>query len=557
MKRLSETTARSCNTVWKAGIYARLSVDHDNRKNESIDTQIQIAKAYIDQTDDIEAIECYTDLGKTGTSFKRDGFEKMMADVRQKKINCIVVKDLSRFGRNYIETGNYMEKIFPFLKVRFIAVTDGYDSEHVTADHVLLSVNLKNIVNELYARDISWRVKASMRLRQEKGNYTGGIPPYGYRVEQTEDKKILVPDAATKGIVVRIFELYADEKTFREIAEELYQRRIQRPTVYYRTKEVYAPEGGDLQQWPFETLKWILTNPVYIGTLFQARTGGKVYWRRRRHEVNDEDVTILEHMHEPLISESLFYLVSSRFERQRKYANTKGFSRTVPKCEDIFKGKVFCGECGRLMVRNSAVKTLSSGDRMHSYYYFCPNIRKIDDRACRNQGISPQTLEGIIKPALKKEFAFSGIRQKDYCMENEKEAKKRKNIIKKKKDQIVQDREKLILEGSAQYLQYRMGRINRETFLEEKKKMDEQQAVLTRLEEELEQKERGIDQEIEKMNRFLRGLIKCRPNVKLNRELVECLINRIYIYSGHHVEIIFNYRKNDLFFMREAYESGV
>ena len=202
-------------------------------------------------------------------------------------------------------------------------------------------------------------------------------------------------------------------------------------------------------------------------------------------------------------------------------------------------------------------ETLSSGDRRHSYYYFCPNIRKIDDRACRNQGISPQTLEGIIKPALKKEFAFSGIRQKDYCMENEKEAKKRKNIIQKKKNQIVQDREQLILEGSAQYLQYRMGRINRETFLEEKKKMDEQQAVLTRLEEELEQKERGIDQEIEKMNRFLRGLIKCRPNVKLNRELVECLINRIYIYSGHHVEIIFNYRKNDLFFMREAYESGV
>lgn len=547
MKKVSERAVRFLGIVWKAGVYARLSVDSSERKNESIDTQLQIAKAYIDQAEDIELIDCYTDLGKTGTNFKREGFEHMMTDVRQRRINCIVVKDLSRFGRSYIETGNYIEKIFPFLNVRFIAVTDGYDSEHVTADHVRLSMNLKNIVNELYARDISQRVKASMKLRQEQGIYTGGIPPYGYRVEKIEDKKMLVPDAATKEIVERIFEGYANGSTFKEIAEELYQKRIQRPTVYHKTKEVYGPEGASLQQWSFETIKWILTNPVYIGTLFQARTCGKVYWRHKRHEVDEDDVTILEHMHEPLISEKLFYQVADRFERQSKYANAKGFSKMVPKCEDIFKGKVYCGECGHRMVRNSAIKTFSSGDKMHNYYYYCPNIRKIDDRACKNQGISPQTLEAVIKPALKKEFSFSGIRQKDYCMENEKEAEKRKSIIQEKKNQTIQERENLIQEGSRQYLQYRMGRISREIFLEEKKKLDERQESLKQLYEDLEKQERWMDQEVGKMNYFLRGLIKCRPNAKLNRELVECLINRIYVYSGHQIEIVFNYKKNDLF----------
>lgn len=547
MENVSEKTARFHGAVWKAGIYARLSVDHSERKNESIDTQIQIAKAYIDRAEDIELIGCYTDLGKTGTSFKREGFEKMMEDVRKKKINCIVVKDLSRFGRNYIETGNYMEKIFPFLKVRFIAVTDGYDSKDVTADNVRLSVNLKNIVNEVYARDISQRVKASRKLRQEKGSYTGGTPPYGYRVEQIADQKILVPDEAVKKIVVRIFELYADGKTFREIAEELYQRRIQRPAAYYRTKKVYCPEDETLQQWSFETMKWILTNPVYTGTLFQAGTRGKGDRRHRRHEADEDDVTILEHMHEPLVSEKLFCRVADRFERQSKYANTKGFSRTVPKCEDIFRGKIYCGECGHLMVRNAAIKTLSGGDRIYRYYYFCPNIRKIDDRACKNQGISPQTLEAVIKPVLKKEFAFSGIRLKDVCPENEKETENRKSIFQRKKNQAVQERENLILEGSRQYLYYRMGRIGREVFLEEKKKLDDRQEILKSLEAELDLQERESDQEAEKINRYLGGLIKCKPDVKLNRIFVECLIRRIQVYAGRQVEIVFNYRKNDLF----------
>ena len=128
--------------VWKAGIYARLSVDGNDRKNESIDTQIEIAKGYIGQSGDTELIECYTDLGKTGTNFNREGFERMMADVRRERINCVVVKDFSRFGRNYIETGNYIEKIFPFMKVRFIAVTDGYDSERTPSGNLKLSMNL-------------------------------------------------------------------------------------------------------------------------------------------------------------------------------------------------------------------------------------------------------------------------------------------------------------------------------------------------------------------------------------------------------------------------------
>ena len=163
--------------IYSVGIYARLSVDANERKNESIETQIEIAKAFISKQNDMVIFDCYTDIGKTGTNFEREGFERMMRDVRSRKIDCIIVKDLSRFGRNHIETGNYIEKIFPFMGVRFIAVTDNFDSMNISGQNETLGVNLKNLVNEMYAKDIAVKVKSSRQEKWEQGSYTGGVPP--------------------------------------------------------------------------------------------------------------------------------------------------------------------------------------------------------------------------------------------------------------------------------------------------------------------------------------------------------------------------------------------
>ena len=181
-KKAKETVlpARPAECIWNAGIYARLSVDKHGRKNESIDTQIEIAKEYIGKSENIVLAECYTDLGKTGTNFEREGFEKLMADIRRHKINCVIVKDLSRFGRNYLEAGNYMEKIFPFFNVRFISVSDGYDSHRTQGENDALAIHLKNVVNELYARDCAEKVRTMKRSKMEQGCYVGGVPSYGY-----------------------------------------------------------------------------------------------------------------------------------------------------------------------------------------------------------------------------------------------------------------------------------------------------------------------------------------------------------------------------------------
>ena len=169
---LDTRVKRQSSKMYSVGIYARLSVDSDERKNESIETQMEIAKEFIGQQGDMILIlyDSYVDLGKTGTNFNREGFERMMRDVRMRRIDCIVVKDLSRFGRNHIETGNYIEKIFPFMGVRFIAVTDNFDSMNISGQDETLSVNLKNLINEMYAKDIALKVKSSRKAQWEQGS---------------------------------------------------------------------------------------------------------------------------------------------------------------------------------------------------------------------------------------------------------------------------------------------------------------------------------------------------------------------------------------------------
>lgn len=532
--------------AWRAGIYARLSVANDERKNESIDTQIEIAKEYIKRSGNIELVDCYVDLGKTGTNFEREGFERMMQDVRCKRINCVIVKDFSRFGRNYIETGNYIEKIFPFMKVRFIAVTDDFDSESVTDENARLSMNLKNIVNELYAKDIGERIRTAKKMKQRMGSYTGGAPPYGYYSKAVGDKIVLFPQTETKDIVVKIFEMFEQGSTYKAIIEYLYKNRIQRPTVYNATKQVYCAEGEPLLQWTDETIKDMLKNPCYVGTLFQATTDGRYAGQNKQSELHEDNISIVTHTHEPIISENLFFKVAERFERQSRYSNNRGFSKKVPQSEDVFAGVIYCGECGKQMKRTSNTKTLLKGNIVRNYYYSCLNRYRVDGYACQSERIPQKTLMTIIKSILEKEFAFSKIRPKYYCRQNEKEAEKRKANIKSSKAQTVKRQEELILKGSKLYLQYKENELSREAFLEEKGKVDKEKETLSKRSAELEKEEYRIVKEAEKRNHFIRGLMKYKKEAELDRTLVESLIDRIYVYNGSRVEIVFNYRKNDL-----------
>lgn len=237
--------------IFRAAVYARISVEDEGEG--SVESQAAIGREYIQAHKDMRLYRIYRDVGRTGMNFKRPAFEAMLKDARAGRVDCVIVKDLSRLGRNYIETDRYMEHVFPFLGLRLIAVNDGYDSMREAGAGEMLAVGLKNLVNELYARDIGERVRLAKRLKREAGSYVGGSPPYGFRLIRQEGKRLLAPDPETAGCVGWMFERAALGWPAGEICRELKRQGARAPG---------ARRGAG---WRPETVRRMLKNPLYAG----------------------------------------------------------------------------------------------------------------------------------------------------------------------------------------------------------------------------------------------------------------------------------------------------
>lgn len=290
--------------LYRAGLYARLSVDKGEESLDSIENQIQIMEDYLRSRQEIVICERYIDLGQSGTNFEREGFHRLLNHIRRGEINCVVVKDLSRFGRNHIETGSYLEEVFPFLGVRFIAVNDHYDSIDTPKDTQGLLLPLRNIVNELYARDISAKVISQMRVKQAKGEYLGAFAPYGYRRDPEQTNRLTIdPEAAET--VREIFALRLEGMGCQTIAKLLSEGGTPPPSRYRR--------GEEGAQWHKSTVKRILQNPVYLGDMVQCKEQSSVFWGKRRKPLPSEQWIRVKGTHAPLISQEAFDRVQRSF----------------------------------------------------------------------------------------------------------------------------------------------------------------------------------------------------------------------------------------------------
>ncbi len=205
---------------FQVGAYVRLSILNNNTDDENtIENQKNIILNYINNNNDFELVKFYEDNNKTGTNFNREGFESLLEDIKHKRINCIIVKDLSRFGRDYKECSNYIENILPFLNIRFIAINDNFDSANIKNNDIL-SMHLKNIVNELYSKDISKKVSSALQSKRKKGQYLCTIPTYGYLKDPKNKGKVIVDEKASE-VVKKIFDWRLQNKSYNEILLEL------------------------------------------------------------------------------------------------------------------------------------------------------------------------------------------------------------------------------------------------------------------------------------------------------------------------------------------------
>lgn len=528
--------------VYSVGIYARLSVDGTDRKNESIDNQLELCREYVRSHEDMEIFDCYSDLGKTGTNFQRDDFERLMADVRMRKVDCIVVKDLSRFGRNHLEMGNYLGKIFPFLGVRFIAVNDNFDN--MDGDPETLGVQLKNLVNELYAKDIAVKIRSSRVKQFERGSFSGCHPVYGYDVVKEGNRRVLVINEEAAVIVRELFDRFLRGEGYVEMIEWLYTEKIHRPSDYRKYGHVHQWDGEELHNWHKATLNQILNNCAYIGWLICEQKDGERVSGRTSTKVLTGELKVRENNHEPIISEDVFQEVARQFEaRSQKFSS--GSSRNLPMEEDIYKDLVYCGLCGSKFTRECGL-TNRSGGKVRNYQYRCVNKETIDDRRCDNDRISLIILNRLVEEALEKEFSLASTKQKDLVAASKRQAENEKKKMEKEITDISYKIEELKKSGSEDYIRYRSGEITEQAMTESAEKRKKDIRRLQDRQKVLERRLAETDGKTEKRNHYLRTLVKCKKGTPLTAEVLHALIDKIEVFKGRRVMIHFTYSGKEI-----------
>lgn len=388
---------------YKTAIYVRLSRE-DERKIESdtVENQLALLRDYVDKDASLLLKGEYVDVHVTGTKFDRPEFNRMIADIRAGKINCVVVKDLSRLGRNYLEAGDYIEKIFPFFGVRFIAVTDDYDSLTSKPSEDGLIVPLKNLINEAYAKDISKKICTSFENMYKQGIFLATTAAYGYKKDPDDSHMVLV-DEDVRAVVVRIFGEYTSGVSLAQIARGLNTDGILAPSVYWQEKDVIHKKKYN-NKWEGKQVRHILENPIYTGDVQIAKTQ-KCYYKGITSSIKRDDGYYVENHHEPIISHEIFAKAQEMLQTKKKeyFASRGKYDDCKNQREDLLQGILYCGHCGKKMNMYRRTVRLKSGVGHYSTYV-CRRSAAYGD-ADPNKNIKADKLESMVLELIKQHIA--------------------------------------------------------------------------------------------------------------------------------------------------------
>ena len=357
--------------TFQAAVYLRLSredgdvTEGSKQVSNSIANQNELVRDYLKSHPEIKVVSTYTDDGYSGVNFDRPEFQRMLSDIREDRIDCVIVKDLSRFGRNYIESGRYIEKIFPMLGIRFIAITDGYDSinEDMGTDMI---IPFKNLINDAYCRDISIKIRSHMDIKRRNGEYIGAFAAYGY-LKDEENRNHLVVDEYAADVVRDIFSMKLCGMSQQTIADKLNADGILSPIQYKKSMGVGLHNGFQKAvkpKWSYNAVLRILKNEVYTGTVVQGKCTTPNYKIKKRIHKDEADWIRVENMHDAIITREEFDIVQEILLRD---------TRVAPDQAEVFPlaGMLFCADCGEPMVR----KTIHNGKRKY-FYYVCSGNKK-------------------------------------------------------------------------------------------------------------------------------------------------------------------------------------
>ena len=376
--------------VYRTAIYARLSKDDgDKAESNSIVSQKAMCEEYISKHGDLELVETFVDDGYSGVDFNRPDFRRMEEAVREKRIDAIVCKDLSRFSRNYIEGGRYLEKIFPALGIRFIAINDSYDTLTGDPSSDSFIIPFKNLINDTYCKDISVKIRTNLDVKRRRGEYVGAYAPYGYRKDPNDKNKLIVDEYAGD-IVRQIFSLYKDGVSICRIADHLNELGVLSPMEYKISEGLHydtAFRTGSSAKWSYKAVKRILTNEVYIGILAQGKRGTPNYKVHTVQTKEESDWIRVEDAHEALITYDDFMSVRMMLGRDMR-------STGADTEDNLFSGFLYCADCGQPMIR----KVVPGGKKRY-YYYVCSSHKRHE--GCTAHSVSVKEVENAVTNAVK------------------------------------------------------------------------------------------------------------------------------------------------------------
>jgi len=529
--------------LFPTAIYARLSVENSGKaeKVDVIANQIEICKAYIAECPYLELVDTYTDNGWTGTVFDRPEFNRLMDDIRAGRIKCLVVRDLSRFGRDYIETGTFLERIFPQIGLRFIAIKENYDSFHTNGKNEELMLSLQDMINTFYSKDISRKVSTALRTQMEQGTFRLRNLPYGYRWNEGHTGMVIDEEAAQ--YVRLIFRWKLEGISAPKILDRLDEMGAPNTELRKRQVGTRTGDGCACKGWYHSTLYGILTNPHYVGDTVLGRSERALYRGVKPHNVKDKNQWIVfPNTHEPIVSREDFEAVQAMMSAAAKVRqdNKARFAKEHAKLVDLFEGKIYCADCGRRMYFHRKQMD-KKGHPWFAFYECSGSIGKRYDK-CSAHYIRSQVLEDRVLEAIrlqvKSALDYERLLQKLRSSAGERSIRDKHNAavasLNLKLNAVSKKRARL-------YEDYADGLLDEEEYVFAKKEYEAQFADLsTRLEEAILCRSR-FHEAMSADNKWIKLMKSVSTARQLSQQLVDEAVEQVRVHNGGEIELIMKY----------------
>ena len=517
-------------------LYARLSKDDDLvGDSNSIVHQKEILAKYAKEHG-FTNIEFYVDDGFSGTNFNRPDFQRMMADAEEGKISTVIVKDMSRFGRDYIMVGYYTEIYFSNLDIRFIAINDNVDSNIQTENDL---TPFKNVFNEWYARDTSKKIRAVFKAKGNSGKHLTTNPPFGYKKDPNDKEKWIIDEEAA-ATVRRIFQMFVDGYRISEIGHKLTEEKVETPILYYMNRGIKTNARSEYPEiWDLMSIKYILSQTAYAGHTVNFQTAVKSYKTKKQIRLPKEDWIIYRNTQEPIIDEKTFETVQQM--RKVKRARTK---YNEP---NMFSGLLYCADCGNHLT----IQRVARNRKMDNFS--CATYRKKKKGLCSCHRILVSDLETIVKEDLQKVCEYAFLHEKEFTDEylsgSKKETVKFQSKTKAELKRLSERQEEIGRIIRKLYEDNVNGRITDERFDFLAKSYEDECNDLKTKFQELKNALASSVQDEEKLSKFLKVVKSYTEIEELTPEILNSFIEKIYIgetekYDGRkmqEVEIIYKF----------------